>query len=309
MERKNEEFRKYLKNKFGKVADYLLEKDSLTLKEGSEEKLYHQEGDHKSGNREKVEEILKTPNSTNRIKLGNGPFPGWAFDFPGWIGSLDLKEDQPAKKIMVIGMEPHIQCSFYQVAYAIRKPFPDFFDNYQQLSDNYYLHNNLSGLFAEDTLSAEQFYHQFYITDMCHFAPKGNASLIKLIPNWDQMRAMVAHEYLEKEIEFIAPKIIISSGLAVADFVDNKVLKKIAHPNKWIPPQEFWNQTGSNRNLPFISLYDRTDPKDGTLKPRFVHIGVPHLASGLTQHFWTDDNRKELRDRLSKFMEAHGITL
>lgn len=312
MERNNEEFRKYLKNKFGKVADYLLEEESLELKTGSDEELYNLKGNHEENNREQVKRHTEDQFSefSSQTKWDGDSFPGWAFDFPGWIGNLDIKKDIPARDIMVIGLEPHIQWRFYQVTYGFRKPHPDYFKDKEQLTDNKNLHTNLKALFGSKNESAEDFYKQFYVTDMCFFAPKGNANLIGQVkPKWGDVRAQVAQKLLKEEIEFIAPKIIISSGLVIADFVDNKILKKIAHPIEWISPKDFWNEPGATKNLPFISLFGQGETEEGEPKPRFIHIGVPHLASGLTQHFWTDDNRKELRDRLSEFMEAHGITL
>ncbi len=313
--RTNEAFREYLENKFGKVVDYLLEdskkEKSLKLKSGNDEELYNLKGKHKENNRQQVETHTKDkfPNFSNQPEWEGDPFPGWAFDFPGWIGSLDFKGDTPTRDIMVIGLEPHIQKRFYQVTYGFRKPHPDYFKDQEQLTDNKNLHNNLKALFGNENEAAEDFYKKFYVTDMCFFAPKGNANFIERVkPKWSEVRENVATKLLRQEIEFIAPKIIISSGLVIADFVDNKILKNIATPIEWIPPQNLWKESDSLRNLPFISLYGQGEAEEGKSKPRFIHVGVPHLASGLTQQYWTNGNRDELRKSLNKFMEENDLS-
>ena len=288
MIRNKEAFINYLKNKFGdEVTDYLLDQNKLELKEGE---FVNDRGET---NKEKVKEHFSAHfgDEFARQSSGENPsFNGWAFDFPGWIGELTFKNNEPAKEIMVIGLEPHIENSDYQVTYGLRKKNSIEFEGK--------LDTNLKALFPHN-----DFYKQFYITDMCFFAPKGNANLIKKVkPKWSEVRQEAAKKFLSDEIEFIAPKIIISSGLDVAHFVENEILKiKLeAKVIKWLPQTkppdwEFCLEIGNLKNLPFITVYEWKYGK-------VVHLGVPHLASGRTQLFWTKENKEKLKVRIETIL-------
>jgi hypothetical protein len=161
----------------------------------------------------------------------------WAFDFPGWLGQIN---EEQHKKYMIIGMEPHIVDYDFQVVYGLTEKC------YSQTGDdqafklekgekrnaisNYdsgLIWGNLFELIATDDekIGVYQeknlgvlihFLEQFYITDMCHFAPRGKANEInkvvnfEKVPNWKKLRYNVADRFLEQEIEWVQPEIIIT---------------------------------------------------------------------------------------------------
>lgn len=157
----------------------------------------------------------------------------WAFDFPGWTRTLDLTK-KPVKKYMIVGLEPHIERFDFQITYGLSEQTP--VENSSRFSidhtkkefiqcknDSSIIWTNLFNLFAGDDIfkavtdrsdlaALNGFLDQFYITDLCHFAPQDKANAINNIPNWPQIRAAVADEFLEKEVRAIKPELIIAQG-------------------------------------------------------------------------------------------------
>ena len=172
------EFREFLEKIYGKhITNVLLEKDYLTLKKGDAEKLYH--GDLEKNKCQVVDLLHKLNHTEDFIKQNE-----WAFDFPGWIGTLDLSQDN-VKDILVIGMEPHIGNGqrTAQVTYGLRETADNEFSDL----DNVWLLNNLKNIFTENSEYyplekfkknpiAKEFLNRIYITDMSPFAIKGSAN-------------------------------------------------------------------------------------------------------------------------------------
>lgn len=154
---------------------------------------------------------------------------GWAFDFPGWIGKFS------PRKYMVIGMEPHIERYDFQITYGLSEYTPQkekrfSIDTTRQSfvvcrDDSSIIWSNLFKLFADEETKAAvlegdmtalmNFLRQFYITDLCHFAPRGPAKRIREIPQWTKWRRHIAREFLPQDIELVNPEVIITQGNTV----------------------------------------------------------------------------------------------
>jgi hypothetical protein len=152
-----------------------------------------------------------------------------------------INEEQH-KKYMIIGMEPHIVDYDFQVVYGLTEKCysQTGYDQAFKLGEvkkqttisNYdsgLIWGNLfeliatddekKGVYQERNLEVLiHFLEQFYITDMCHFAPRGNADQIKKVtdwekvPNWKKVRYKVANCYLKQEVKWVQPEIIITQG-------------------------------------------------------------------------------------------------
>lgn len=174
----------------------------------------------------------------------------WAFDFPGWTGTIDFSKTN-LKKYMVIGLEPHIEIFDFQITYGLS----DYTNNYKDestvlpdgivsrfsiiqnennyigsIDDSGIIWSNLFKLFADDItinevknnnnkLELDKFLNQFYIADLCHFAPQGKANQIKKIKNWNKIREKIAEQFLKKEIEILNPEVIIIQGIGVFNVI------------------------------------------------------------------------------------------
>jgi hypothetical protein len=258
----------FFKNKYGEdVYEALVEGESvLNLKKGNSENLYG-----RNAISENIPESLLSKELKSKYE--------WAFDFPGWIGGLKNEPQSINKEIMIIGLEPHIEAWTFQVVYGLRETA---LGEYKDLNNGNCknLWENLNKIFTEKNEIEDDFLKKLYITDLCHFAPKGKAFQIKEIKNWKEIRKQCATKYLSDEISLINPKFIVSHGVEAANIVANKILKEIAIPIKWKSPKELKNELEFKYvNLPFISKYEFKG-KD------LFHIGVPHLASGFTKNFW-----------------------
>lgn len=268
-----------LKDKYGdEIYNSLVEgKESLRLKKGYKDEVYKNQLENKVINKFDI-----SPNIKN-----------WAFDFPGWIGDLNNKTKRRNKEIMVIGLEPHISDHSFQVTYGLRETMKNEFDEIG-FGNNQRLWNNLFDLFNSNSKELDKkFLSRFYITDLCHFAPRGNANLIKQIPTWKKIREKIALNFLPKEIDLLQPKYIVSHGLVACHIIDNKILKKKGIPLNWKSPKELNEKFNTRlKNLPFLSQYEI----NGKL---LYHVGLPHLASGQTHNFWKDKKRvKYIKNQL-----------
>lgn len=158
----------------------------------------------------------------------------WAFDFSGWIGSLARKGE--SKRYMIIGLEPHIERYDYQITYGLSERTPKGEERFSIDSsetweircndDSSLIWTTLFKLMADDNQKKEvlqhsnekvlkEFLHQFYITDLCHFAPQDKAKAVHDIKDWKKIRAKVAGRYLQKEIEAVNPEVILTQGNGV----------------------------------------------------------------------------------------------
>jgi hypothetical protein len=212
----------------------------------------------------------------------------WAFDFSGWIGILNFNENH-VREYMVVGLEPHIEEYNYQITYGLSDKTPK---NEQRFSieptkseyvnckgDSSIIWTNLFKLFASEKITQEvkeenneialtNFLNQFYILDLCHFAPKDKANAINGVNKWSEIRKKVANEFLKTEIDLINPKIIIAQGSGVF-----KEIKSILNVKESI--------IGS---VPF-------GKKNWNIKVAYYNdtkiISIPHIGSLMTHKtFW-----------------------
>lgn len=306
-----EKFREFLNKNFGvHNSEALLDKKTLSLNKGTAKKLY--EGDLDLN----IEQVLKLVCKSHHTEIKKYD---WAFDFPGWIGTLDFAKVN-VKDILVIGMEPHIGDEYekdgeiidrtVQTTYGLRETGESEYSELSEHLGNRMLWNNLNSIFNnndelynidnyKNNLDPE-FLRRIYITDMSQFAVKGLAKKAN-IANWKKIREDNAEKYIVRTINFIMPKYIISQGNAVANFID-----RILIDNKQIEelkPTEFL--VGRNtryKNFPHFKSYELNSNK-------IIHIRLPHLASGLTNGFWLPNNLMERRPKMDEIrMQLENFT-
>jgi uracil-DNA glycosylase len=284
---KNEQkFREFLNQSFGEhITNQLLDKNALALNKGEARVLYNGDMDINKN------QVLNLVNKSFHDVINNN---NWAFDFPGWIGSLDFTKDN-VKDILVVGMEPHIGEGFrtVQVTYGLRETTENEFTELDEHLGNRRLWNNLNSVlnnnddyYHKEKYSINQidkdFFKQIYITDLSHFAIKGKAKEMLDLKIWPKIREENANKYISKTIELIRPKYVISQGKVVSKFV-TKVLKNEGNRN------ENWNSSHYiDSKFPYLEYFNINENK-------IIHIVLPHLASGNTNNFWLPKN-KEIRD-------------
>jgi hypothetical protein len=296
------EFRAFLDENFGTHnTKALLDQKKLSLNKGTAKELYEGNLD------QNTEQVLKLVCESHHTEIKKYD---WAFDFPGWIGTLDFTKVN-VKDILVIGMEPHIGDEYekdgeiidrtVQTTYGLRETEEYEYSELSEYLGNRMLWNNLNSIFNnndelytmdnyKNNLDPE-FLKRIYITDMSQFAVKGLAKQAN-IANWRKIREDNAEKYIVRTINFIMPKYIISQGNAVANFID-----RILIDNKQIEelkPTEFL--VGRNtryKNFPNFKSYELNSNK-------IIHIRLPHLASGLTNGFWLPNNLLERRPKMDE---------
>lgn len=184
----------------------------------------------------------------------------WAFDFPGWIGNIELEP----KEVMVIGLEPHIQNNDFQIAYGLGECKDGSY------TSNHFLINRIHKLLLSNYNLSDAM-RKMYITDLCHFAPRGNANQIDDIPNWSKIRENTAKEFLKREIDIIKPKTIIAQGKSSFKF-----LKK----NLSLAIDEEKIKTGYKRPQEYSFQFSEFNG--------IKIIGAPHIGSefNLLYKFW-----------------------
>lgn len=312
MKQRKEEFKTFLDHNFGEyITDILLNKTTLSLNQGCSDNLYQGDLDK---NKEQVLKLVEKSNHDEIKKFD------WAFDFPGWIGTLDFAKVN-VKDILVIGLEPHIGDKYekdgeiidrtVQTTYGLRETGESEYAELGEHLGNRRLWNNLNSIFNnnDDYYHTEKyinnqidkdFFQRIYITDLSHFAIKGKAKKMLDVKIWPKIRNDNANEYISKTIELIRPKYIVSQGKDVSNFV-NRLLKNEVNIN----PN--WNNTHfSDVNFPYFEFFKINDMTGSSFE--IIHIILPHLASGNTNNFWLpmkktirDPQMDKIRQKLKEF--------
>ncbi|PCE62896.1 hypothetical protein [Sediminicola luteus] len=170
------EYLDFLEEKFGKsITEIMLNKETtnLSLTDGLACKVYCHNKEQEIKN--KIKEFTQNKRSIISETLIDNEV--WAFDFPSWTGELDFNK-QHIKEIMVIGMEPHIRDRFFQATYGLRETKKNEFHEIDE-GANKNLWNNLNSLFGnKKDYKVRDFLDKFYVTDLSHFAIKGEAKEI-----------------------------------------------------------------------------------------------------------------------------------
>jgi hypothetical protein len=297
--------------KFGKeITERLLDKD-LVLDRGKIS--IHKEKDL-SGTHPTVSvqmEKLIELGCLSKEDFENQNIKGWAFDFPGWIGALNV--DKPSfKDIMIIGLEPHVDNNDFQIVYELadRTRKPTFTVRNNEIfcdgsSKPHVMWSNAVKILSSDNQYTEIFtnnnqevlyevLNKIYITDLCHFAPMGNANKIKNL-KWkgsNGIRTKTAEKFLLDEIRLINPKLIIAHGNDVINTLRSFLNTEESH---WISG---YNELNHNRKVSGLKYLP------WTAKLTFCNcnfLAVPHLASGIPQaaNFYRnhiDELKKYLKD-------------
>jgi len=225
----------------------------------------------------------------------------WAFDFSGWTGQLDLKKDN-LKKYRIIGLEPHVERYDYQVTYGLSDITPQGSQRFslnlenefeiQCNDDSSLIWTNLFKIMASDKQQSEvlkkgnrktmlEFLNQFYITDLCHFAPQNKAKAINNINDWKNIRFKVASHFLTNEISLIKPKVIITQGNNV--FTELKQILKFNETDSY--PLKF----GKN----CWSIKTGEDKDKG-----YRVLSIPHFGTVLNYKTFYIRNRELVRKSL-----------
>ena len=286
----------FLKNKFGVEVfnEMIHDENKLCLKE----EISYRTIDTKETINKYSKEIC------DLLSKGDYSSKDWAFDFPGWIGSLDFNLEN-VREIMVVGMEPHIDDRSYQTTYGLRKTTNGFEEikdgNNKNMWKTLYAVFNEQKLANDDECYKEEFLSKIYITDLSHFALKGAANQMKKYPDWIKIRKAVATEFLTKEIEFIKPKFIVSQGNEVARSLENSIFNKDRDWERLDIFDDFKEKQSWYKSTPVLQKF-----KKGDLE--VIHVKLPHLASGYTQRVWklldgneNENFRKELNNKIYNF--------
>jgi uracil-DNA glycosylase len=229
----------------------------------------------------------------------------WAFDFPGWLGQLD---EEHHKKYMIIGMEPHIADFDFQVTYGLSENYNSQMVNNRGFKidettgkpliwnyDSGLIWSNLFELFASDYEKKGvyqernvdvliHFLEQFYITDMCHFAPRGKAKEIRKVPKWEKVRYRIATRFLEQEIVWVQPEIIITQGNII--FGDLKTILGFEELDKIPLDFQGWSIRQGILNLPN--------------QQKITIISLPHFGSKLNNKVFWGNNMENVKRLLQK---------
>lgn len=221
----------------------------------------------------------------------------WAFDFSGWTGQLDLKKNN-LKEYMIIGLEPHVERYDFQVTYGLSDKTPqgsqrfslDLENKFIQCNDDSSLiWTNLFKIVASDKQQSEvfekgnratmlNFLNQFYITDLCHFAPQEKAKAINDIKGWKNIRHKVASQFLPCEINQIKPKVLITQGNNV--FTELKQILKFNETDSY--PLEF------GKNCWSIKTGEDKDKK-------YRVLSIPHFGTVLNYKIFYKKNSELVR--------------
>ena len=229
----------------------------------------------------------------------------WAFDFSGWCGELNFGQER-LKKYIVVGLEPHIADFDFQITYGLSENTP--IDDVKRFSidtkqkdfircknDSSVIWTNLFKILSDeksflsvtekgDEGSLQEFLNQFYITDLCYFAPQGKANKIGEIQDWSKIRSVVANEFLSKEIELINPELIITQGGVAFDKVSEITkIKNIQGFNITVGKQNWGVRYGNNERTKILSL--------------------PHIGSVMINRTFWNRNLQEVKSNL----RAKGI--
>ena len=208
----------------------------------------------------------------------------WAFDFPGWLGVLGLN-GSANKKYFIIGLEPHVERYDYQITYGLSKTTPSGEERFSVgtpekfiidcKEDSSLIWSNLFQILATEEEIKEvgnketlmRFLSQFYITDLCHFAPQDKAKAVFGIKNWKSIRFNVANYFLKSEIEIVNPKVIIAQGNGVFSELSRILdLKKI----------ETYSIEGTRWSI-----------KRGIFNNNYKVLSLPHFGSKMNYNtFW-----------------------
>jgi len=297
----NKEYIQLLENKFGSaIVESIIENsDLLQLKKGHANDLYVKNlSEH---NKDKVKELVSEYPNVVAPEAIEGK--EWAFDFPGWIGELNFSSDT-IKEIMVIGIEPHIGESRkaeignrnFQATYGLRETGKNEFGEIDEYKPNIKLWKNLYAIFeySKENYRSREFLNRFYITDMAHFAVQGKANEVINIKDWGKIRNEIANRFLQREIELIRPKYIVSQSTDVAKFVEGML-----------------ERTGKRISKKATSEFKTDFPRKYVTTPTFkkfelngkiiTHLRLPHLASGMTNDFWIPSEKQQHKreERLS----------
>ena len=230
----------------------------------------------------------------------------WAFDFSGWIGSLGFDKEH-LKKYMIVGLEPHVERYDFQIAYGLSDNAPG--DKGKRFSidpkknnfvrcndDSSLIWTNLMNILGSDNLisavkegnetALHKFLNQFYITDLCHFAPQCQAGEIYKIKDWSDVRSNVASKFLKHELEIINPEVVITQGIGVF-FEVLKILEADS----------------------FISYIDDKVKLKSNIKMAEVDnikvINLPHFGSKMMANtFW---KKKGKLDEIRGILEKHQL--
>lgn len=287
-------FRDFLNHYFGNhITLKLLEEKKLCLKKGRAKDLYQ-------GNLEENEkQVLKLVDENYHNQIKNNR---WAFDFPGWIGELNLSEPN-VKEILVVGMEPHIGemqngvDRTAQVTYGLRETEKVDDNEIYEYSSNIRLWRNLNLIFGtNDDFKNRKLLEKIYITDLSHFAVKGTAKKVLEVKEWKKIRNDNADKYIRDTIKQIRPKYIISQGRDVASFIEKLISKEEREKMPKVMPNQFLEDKNKRFvNFPILECFTIDNQK-------IIHVRLPHLASPFNSAFWLE-KEKDIDNRLKKFNE------
>lgn len=136
----------------------------------------------------------------------------WAFDISSTFADLTETSRIP---VMIIGEDPHVQYNDYQAVYGFALNGSEF--RKEKITDKFKQHI-LSLFYTNEEIQEKtdseilEFLSNFYVTDLCHFTPQGADNRKLELKSWTAVKERTARYFLEKEIEVVRPKYIVTHG-------------------------------------------------------------------------------------------------
>jgi hypothetical protein len=200
----------------------------------------------------------------------------WGFDFSGWLGPLNQSEI----KFMFIGAEPNISHN-YKIAYDFGSK-----ENYSKADVALFHYDtkwtkltrdiwNIVGEYftnGDDIEGEIKTLSSCYITDLCHFVPKGCSNVKQICQklkikstDWNKIRSRVAKKYLLDEINELSPDAIILHGNA---------------------SRLFFQKEFAIENLKVENIEDSNYTIFSGLLGKYKILGIPHLSGDVRNKLW-----------------------
>lgn len=291
---------KFYQDKYGKEISFRLFENNQIIAEN----IRYKNKEDQFIVKEHIEKINQILNLQLNINDTN-----WAFDFSGWLGKLETERNS-LKKYMILGLEPHIERYDFQITYGLSDKTPEGKKRFNLKTENKFEINceddssliwtNLFKIMASEkqinkvlVKKNEQIMHeflnQFYITDLCHFAPQDKAKAIFDVKGWKKIRFKVAQHFLKKEIELIKPETIITQG--------NGVFSELKRILKFNETKSYPIKFGKNN----WSVKTGQD-KEG----KYTVLSIPHFGTEMNYKTFYMKNRDLVRNILIEIKKAHN---
>ena len=196
----------------------------------------------------------------------------WVLDFPGWFGKLNFNNNDPAKKIVIIGQDPHLprhkSYGQYELYGAYAACDPDEIGKQNVWSIVPYI----TGLSRNITDTSSK--NLIYATDRCYITPKHFSAIEKdKNRSWQNISKIIGGYFIKKQIDILRPNIIISNG-------------SIAY--NMLTENDMYVETGQEELFSISNKRPRYIKTAKNIESGIILISIPHLG-GRHSNFWKDN--------------------